>query len=253
GATAPIPAATPELPATPKLPSTPKLPATMAPVEAALPVVAETPEIKVSKLETALSEKSAALAAADAEAAALKVRITALEASASTVKEKKTLGWLAKAREWAALAWWAIPALLLAVLILLLVLLLKGRHKTMARVAETAESSAVSSVSRDVEAASAPREMSFELPPIKPYRAEPVVTKAPVTVAAAAEESSIASDLEGDPPPIDEAGSKVNLARAFIEMGHHDAAILELQAALRIGDETQRAEAIRLLDSLPKS
>jgi len=26
-----------------------------------------------------------------------------------------------------------------------------------------------------------------------------------------------------------------------------------LQAALRIGDETQRAEAIRLLDSLPKS
>lgn len=245
--------ATPKLSATPKLPSTPELPATMAPVEAAPPVVAETPEIKVSKLETALSEKSAALAAADAEAAALKARITALEAAASTVKEKQTLGWLAKAREWAALAWWAIPALLLAVLILLLTLVLKGRNKTMARVAETAESSAVSTVPRDVEAVSAPREMSFELPPIKPNRAEPVVTKAPVTVAAAAEESSIASDLEGDPPPIDEAGSKIDLARAFIEMGHHDAAILELQAALRIGDETQRAEAIRLLDSLPKS
>jgi FimV-like protein len=60
-------------------------------------------------------------------------------------------------------------------------------------------------------------------------------------------------DLEGDPPPVDEAGSKINLARAFIEMGQHDAAILELQAALRLGDETQRAEAIRLLDSLPKS
>ena len=45
-------------------------------------------------------------------------------------------------------------------------------------------------------------------------------------------------DLEGDPPPVDEAGSKINLARAFIEMGHHDAAILELQAALRMGDET---------------
>jgi len=245
--------ATPTLPATPKLPSTPELPATMAPVDAAPPVVAETPEIKVSKLETALSEKSAALAAADAEAGALKARITALEAAASTVKEKQTLGWLAKARERAALAWWAIPALLLAVLILLLTLVLKGRNKTMARVAETAEPSAVSTVPRDVEAVSAPREMSFELPPIKPNRAEPVVTKAPMTVAAAAEESSIASDLEGDPPPIDEAGSKVNLARAFIEMGHHDAAILELQAALRIGDETQRAEAIRLLDSLPKS
>jgi len=258
GATAPTPAAalspsTSKLPATPKLSSTPELPVTMAPVEAAPPVIAETPEIKVSKLETALSEKSAALAAADAEAAALKARITALEAAASTVKEKQTLGWLAKAREWAALAWWAIPALLLAVLILLLALVLKGRNKTMARVAETAESSAVSTVPRDVEPASAPREMSFELPPIKPNRTEPVVTKAPVTVAAAAEESSMASDLEGDPPPIDEAGSKIDLARAFIEMGHHDAAILELQAALRIGDETQRAEAIRLLDSLPKS
>jgi len=67
------------------------------------------------------------------------------------------------------------------------------------------------------------------------------------------EEPSMVSDLEGDPPPVDEAGSKIDLARAFIEMGHHDAAILELQAALRIGDERQRAEAIRLLDSLPKS
>jgi hypothetical protein len=28
---------------------------------------------------------------------------------------------------------------------------------------------------------------------------------------------------------------------------------LELQAALKIGDEVQRAEALRLLDSLPKS
>jgi FimV-like protein len=36
-------------------------------------------------------------------------------------------------------------------------------------------------------------------------------------------------------------------------MGDHDAAILELQAALRLGDERQRAEAIRLLDSLPKT
>jgi hypothetical protein len=29
--------------------------------------------------------------------------------------------------------------------------------------------------------------------------------------------------------------------------------MMELQTALRTGDETQRAEALRLLDSLPKS
>jgi len=120
-------------------------------------------------------------------------------------------------------------------------------------------------------------EMTFDLPPIKASRANegmPDVllgeTPRPQSVPAAAAtaaataapaamaappvvDESLAEDLEGDPPPVDEAGSKINLARAFIEMGHHDAAILELQAALRLGDETQRAEALRLLDSLPKS
>jgi FimV-like protein len=61
------------------------------------------------------------------------------------------------------------------------------------------------------------------------------------------------NDLEGDPPPIDEAGSMIDLARAYIEMGNFDSAMMELQTALRTGDEAQRAEALRLLDSLPKS
>jgi pilus assembly protein FimV len=116
--------------------------------------------------------------------------------------------------------------------------------------------------------------MTFDLPPIKASRASegmpdvllgeaprprtvpaaPPATIAPAASAAApVVDESLTEDLEGDPPPVDEAGSKINLARAFIEMGHHDAAILELQAALRLGDETQRAEALRLLDSLPKS
>jgi FimV-like protein len=84
-----------------------------------------------------------------------------------------------------------------------------------------------------------------------PERIAPVVV--PSISATRPASPTLDEDLEGDPPPVDEAGSKINLARAFIEMGQHDAAILELQAALRLGDETQRAEAIRLLDSLPKS
>jgi FimV-like protein len=106
--------------------------------------------------------------------------------------------------------------------------------------------------------------MSYDLPALKTAKDVDPLLDAPLRVApervAPAAMPAISTappileeDLEGDPPPVDEAGSKINLARAFIEMGQHDAAILELQAALRLGDETQRAEAIRLLDSLPKS
>ena len=65
--------------------------------------------------------------------------------------------------------------------------------------------------------------------------------------------SATSEDLEGDPPPIEEAGSMIDLARAYIEMGDHNAAMTELQLALKNGNEAQRAEALRLLDSLPKS
>jgi len=135
------------------------------------------------------------------------------------------------------------------------------------------------------------QEMTFDLPPIKPSRAEPedledvlmrpgsggaaaagaggaaaglaaasvsAATMAAVEPAAPAVETRVTppplpDDLEGDPPPIDEAGSMIDLARAYIEMGNFDSAMMELQTALRTGDEAQRAEALRLLDSLPKS
>ena len=281
-AAAPAPAAAPRAvspPAAspPAAAARPSAPLALAPAPAA--AAPETAEAKAARLEVELTEKVAALDAASTELDTLRARIAALEAAASAVKEKQPVGWLAKAREWAAFAWWAIPALLFTVLVLLLALVLKGRRRS----AEALEASAASRASSgagavadtaatpgsvdDVDAASAPREMTFELPPIKPNRAEPVVAQATVVPAPAPaptpaptpvrapvmEEPSMVSDLEGDTPPVDEAGSKIDLARAFIEMGHHDAAILELQAALRIGDERQRAEAIRLLDSLPKS
>jgi pilus assembly protein FimV len=120
-----------------------------------------------------------------------------------------------------------------------------------------------------VEAASAePRpEMTFDLPPIKSSRAEPKdledVLMRPGTGGAAAATLAtpetrvtpppLPDDREGNPPPIDETGSMIDLARAYIEMGNFDSAMMELQTALRTGDEAQRAEALRLLDSLPKS
>jgi pilus assembly protein FimV len=133
------------------------------------------------------------------------------------------------------------------------------------------------------------QEMTFDLPPIKPSRAEPedlddvlmrpagnaggassggaaagaaaglgAAAMAAMEPAASVPETRVAppplpDDLEGDPPPIDEAGSMIDLARAYIEMGNFDSAMMELQTALRTGDEAQRAEALRLLDSLPKS
>lgn len=57
-------------------------------------------------------------------------------------------------------------------------------------------------------------------------------------------------DLEGDPPMPDEAGNKLDLARAFIEMGDPASARIELERVLETGDEAQRDDARRLLDTL---
>jgi pilus assembly protein FimV len=57
-------------------------------------------------------------------------------------------------------------------------------------------------------------------------------------------------DLEGDPLMPDESGNKLDLARAFIEMGDSAAARIELEQVLVRGDEAQREDARRLLDAL---
>lgn len=229
-AAASAPAPTDESPA-----ATPLEPATVSPAEP------ETPEAKAARLE-------ADLQAAAAEVDALKARLAAAEASSGPVSDNQG-GWMVEARRWAAEAWWSIPALLLISLVLLIAFLVRGRRRV------------------EAEEAAPRQEMTYDLPPLKaaedadplmdaplraaPERIAPVVV--PSISATRPASPTLDEDLEGDPPPVDEAGSKINLARAFIEMGQHDAAILELQAALRLGDETQRAEAIRLLDSLPKS
>lgn len=263
-ASATVPAGGAATPASPAASS----PAAVVPPADAAPPVPETPEAKVARLESELAEKTAALAARGGEIEVLKARLAALEVG-DAMAAAKGKDWLALARHYAALAWWAAPALLLLSLGLLIALLRKGRR------AESTETAATAPA-QDAPA----KEMSFDPPPLRATTAEPEASALPeirlesrpeprseprlerrVEPQPDTKSESLAvltgappeTDLEGDPPPMDEAGSKINLARAFIEMGHHDAAILELQAALRIGDETQRAEAIRLLDSLPKS
>ena len=215
----------------------------------AAPAPEETAEAKAARLEQTLQAQAA-------ELEALKKRL------ATTAPEPA-----GDERAWwvAALLGLLSAALLVAVGVLLL------------RVRRAASKGDTDASATETEAA---REMTLELPSVKPSRSTPenlpdvlmgeparsprvaavasTVAAPAASAAAVATPSPVASpnvadDLEGDPPPIDEANSKIDLARAFIEMGHHDAAILELQAALRLGDETQRAEAIRLLDSLPKS
>jgi pilus assembly protein FimV len=231
-----------------------------APEAAAAPTDAALAD-KVASLESQLADKSADLQAALLETTALKARLASAEAALVAARTAET-GWVGKAKTWAAAAWWSIPALAALSLFLLSLLVLVVRAKGRRAAASVPSAS-------DVPAADGAgrREMTVDLPPIRPKRDTGLPADAllqePAPVAAAAPaprrpappvvEPVAAEDLEGDPPPVDEAGSKINLARAFIEMGDHDAAILELQAALRLGDERQRAEAIRLLDSLPKT
>jgi pilus assembly protein FimV len=64
------------------------------------------------------------------------------------------------------------------------------------------------------------------------------------------ETTDLLEDPEGDPPMPDESGNKLDLARAFIEMGDVAAARMELEQVLARGDEVQREDARRLLDVL---
>lgn len=75
----------------------------------------------------------------------------------------------------------------------------------------------------------------------------PAATPSPTPVG---DTTDFLEDPEGDPPMPDESGNKLDLARAFIEMGDVAAARMELEQVLARGDEAQREDARRLLDVL---
>lgn len=77
--------------------------------------------------------------------------------------------------------------------------------------------------------------------------ATPSPTPSPTPIG---ETADLLEDPEGDPLMPDESGNKLDLARAFIEMGDVAAARMELEQVLARGDEAQREDARRLLDVL---
>lgn len=172
----------------------------------------ETPEQRLARVEQELLEKERLLQVTNAQLAALQAK----SAAAPTTAQSGLVGAL---RALFGKAWWSWALLLLAVFALVAVLMAVRRR------AATAEA--------ELQAwSSAPRREFQET------ATDPLI--APVEPQ---------SEDEGDPPTIEEAGSKIDLARAFIEMGDHAAARAELEDVLRIGDALQRRDAQRLLDS----
>ena len=206
-------------------------------------------EQRMARIEAQLAESKRLLEERSQELQRLQARAAQAESWQSTL----------------ASLWWLSPIFIVITLVLAMALWLRSRR------AETDLSIAQATVEPA-------KEMTFDLPPIKPAAtvSEPVVSSSPVMATDALIAADLMPDalmrvptnraaplieppsldpldLEGDPPPLNEAGSMIDLARAYIEMGDYRSALLELQAALKIGDEVQRAEALRLLDSLPKS
>ena len=206
-------------------------------------------EQRMARIEAQLAESKRLLEERSQELQRLQARAAQAESWQSTL----------------ASLWWLSPIFIVITLVLAMALWLRSRR------AETDLSIAQATVEPA-------KEMTFDLPPIKPATtvSEPVVSPSPIMATDALIANDLMPDalmrvptnraaplieppsldpldLEGDPPPLNEAGSMIDLARAYIEMGDYRSALLELQAALKIGDEVQRAEALRLLDSLPKS
>ncbi len=212
---------------------------------AATPEVAPTPEVQTL---IALEQRMARIEAQLAESKRL------LEERSRELKQLEERA--AKAESWQmtlASLWWLSPIFIVLTLVLAVALWLRSRRVEY-------EQSVVTSAAEPV------KEMTFDLPPIKaaattpdPSISDAVMPDALMRTPPRVEPTSLDPlnldpiDLEGDPPPLNEAGSMIDLARAYIEMGDYRSALLELQAALKIGDEAQRTEALRLLDSLPKS
>ena len=58
-------------------------------------------------------------------------------------------------------------------------------------------------------------------------------------------------DLGGEPPTMSEVGTKLDLARAYMDMGDPEGARSILDEVLQEGNTVQRQEAERLIASLP--
>lgn len=184
----------------------------------------ETPEQRLARVEQELLEKERLLQLTNAQLAELQAKSAAAPATAQS-------GIVDTLRALFGKAWWSWALLLLAVFALVAVLMGVRRRAAAAEAELQAWSSAPRRDVQETATGSAVVETAVD-PLVAPVEPQPE------------------DEDEGDPPTIEEAGSKIDLARAFIEMGEQAAARAELEDVLRIGNIPQRQEAQRLLDSL---
>lgn len=71
------------------------------------------------------------------------------------------------------------------------------------------------------------------------------------TASAASLTGNVDYDLGGEPATMSEVGTKLDLARAYMDMGDPEGARSILDEVLQEGSSTQRQEAERLIASLP--
>jgi FimV-like protein len=72
-----------------------------------------------------------------------------------------------------------------------------------------------------------------------------------VTALTAGAAGNVDYDLGGEPATMSEVGTKLDLARAYMDMGDPEGARSILDEVLQEGSATQRQEAERLIASLP--
>jgi pilus assembly protein FimV len=192
----------------------------------------ETVDQRLARIEQQLLEKQRLLEVTSAQ-------LADLQAAAAAAPQAGQTGLVTTLQAMFGKVWWLWGMLLLTVLALVGMLLGVRRRAAAAE----AELQAWAQAPRQEWStpASAPSPTTVEVAP---------APATPVAAAASAPATVDPDDLEGDPPTIEEAGSKIDLARAFIEMGEQAAARAELEDVLRIGNVSQRQEAQRLLDSL---
>ena len=196
---------------------------------------------RLAALERELAESTRLLELRSRELAALQAKVSEANPTSSSVDLTAALARL----------WW-LWALLIGVVVGLVFEL--ARRARIDRDRELALEPAPSKGFAEV------REPVVSMPAASVAAAAPAVVASPVIappppipappLAPPAVSAPPFEDFEGDPPPLDETGSRLDLARAYIEMGDPAAARAELEIVLREGDAQQRLQAQRLIESL---
>ena len=186
---------------------------------------------RIAALERELAESTRLLEVRSREIAALQAKVSESSPPSSSVDLSAALARL----------WWLWALLIGVVVGLVFELERRARSERDRELAIEPVPRGFAEAVREPTVSMPPPQVSPPPPPPPPPLTQPA--KPPPAV-------DLQEDLEGDPPPLDETGSRLDLARAYIEMGDPAAARVELEVVLRDGDAQQRLQAQRLLETL---